>query len=109
MGKTSLSQRFCDDSFTSPVKAPTCPDFWLKVIQCGETNVKVALRETVGPFRNFFCRGAKGILLVYDVSDEVSFINIRNWMKVIHENASADVNILLIGNKCDVDPSERVS
>lgn len=47
--------------------------------------------------------------VVYDVSDEVSFVNVRNWMKLIRERAPTDVNILLIGNKCDVDPSKRVS
>lgn len=50
-----------------------------------------------------------GILLVYDVSDETTFANVRNWMRQIEQNAAENVNRVLIGNKCDVDPSERVS
>ncbi len=43
-----------------------------------------------------------GILLVYDVTDEKSFGNIRNWIKNIQEHASESVNKILVGNKCDL-------
>jgi len=49
-----------------------------------------------------------GILLVYDVMDDNSFSNVRNWMRQIDQNAAANVNRILIGNKCDCDASERV-
>jgi GTPase SAR1 family protein len=39
-----------------------------------------------------YYRGAMGILLVYDVTDEKSFGNIRNWIKNIEQHASESVN-----------------
>lgn len=39
-----------------------------------------------------YYRGAMGILLVYDVTDEGSFNNIRNWMRNIEQHASDNVN-----------------
>jgi hypothetical protein len=33
-----------------------------------------------------------GILLVYDITDEASFNNIRNWMRNIEQHASDNVN-----------------
>lgn len=39
-----------------------------------------------------YYRGAMGILLVYDVTDEASFNNVRNWMKNIETHASSTVN-----------------
>ena len=48
-----------------------------------------------------------GILLVYDVSDEGSFANIRNWMKNIEQHASDNVIRVLVGNKSDLDESKR--
>ena len=39
-----------------------------------------------------YYRGAMGILLVYDVTDEQSFNNIRNWMRQIQQHASDNVN-----------------
>ena len=48
-----------------------------------------------------------GILLVYDVGDEGTFNNIRNWMKNIDQHASDQVAKVLVGNKCDCDSSTR--
>lgn len=39
-----------------------------------------------------YYRGAMGILLLYDVTDEASFNNIRNWMRNIEQHASDNVN-----------------
>jgi Ras-related protein Rab-8A len=49
-----------------------------------------------------------GILLVYDVTDESSFNNIRNWIRNIEQHASDNVNKILVGNKADMDESKRV-
>jgi Ras-related protein Rab-8A len=48
-----------------------------------------------------------GILLVYDVSDEGSFANIRNWMKNIEQHASGNVIKVLVGNKSDLGEAKR--
>jgi len=42
-----------------------------------------------------------GILLVYDVTDQRSFDNIRTWHSNIEQHASEGVNKILIGNKSD--------
>ncbi|KAK9186105.1 hypothetical protein WN943_026467 [Citrus x changshan-huyou] len=54
-----------------------------------------------------YYRGAMGILLVYDVTDESSFNNIRNWIRNIEQHASDNVNKVLVGNKADMDESKR--
>lgn len=51
---------------------------------------------------------SQGIILVYDITDEKSFENIQNWMKSIKENASAGVERLLLGNKCDMEAKRKV-
>ena len=43
-----------------------------------------------------------GILLVYDVTDEQSFQNIRNWIRNIEQHAADNVDKILVGNKCDM-------
>ena len=52
---------------------------------------------------------SKGILLVYDITSEKSFDSIRNWIRNIEEHASADVERMLIGNKCDMNEKRQVS
>ena len=114
VGKTSLFHRFHYDSFESSSFATIGIDVMSTKVQCGGKVVKLKIwdfggQERFQPALAADYRGSKGILLVYDVSDEVSFINVRNWMKQINQNAPPDVNVMLIGNKCDADPSERVS
>jgi Ras-related protein Rab-8A len=80
---------------------------------CGDSKVKLQIWDTAGQerFRTIttaYYRGAMGILLVYDVSDETSFTNVRNWMRQIDQNAAENVNRILIGNKSDVDAADRV-
>jgi GTPase SAR1 family protein len=55
------------------------------------------LQDTAGQerFRTIttaYYRGAMGILLVYDVTDEQSFQNIRNWIRNIEQHAADNVN-----------------
>ena len=113
VGKSCLLLRYSDDSFTSSFITTIGIDFKIKSILIDESKVKLQIWDTAGQerFRTIttaYYRGAMGILLVYDVSDEASFANVRNWMRQIDQNAAENVNRILIGNKCDVDPSERV-
>ena len=45
----------------------------------------------IGNIHVFMCAGAMGILLVYDVTDEQTFNNIRNWMRQIQQHVRVDV------------------
>ena len=91
---------------------------------CGSI-VKLQIWDTAGQerFRTIttaYYRGAMGILLVYDGTDERSFnsqscssvlaerhlqiasiADIRTWHANVEQHATADVNKILIGNKCD--------
>lgn len=112
VGKSCLLLRYSDDSFTSSFITTIGIDFKIKSILCGESKVKLQIWDTAGQerFRTIttaYYRGAMGILLVYDVSDEASFTNVRNWMRQIDQNAAENVNRLLIGNKSDVEASDR--
>lgn len=106
--------RYSDDSFTSSFITTIGIDFKIKSIVIDDSKVKLQIWDTAGQerFRTIttaYYRGAMGILLVYDVTDEASFKNIGNWMKQIEQNAADNVNMVLIANKCDVPASERVS
>eukprot|EP01016_Furgasonia_blochmanni_P013453 TRINITY_DN1686_c0_g2_i8.p3 TRINITY_DN1686_c0_g2~~TRINITY_DN1686_c0_g2_i8.p3 ORF type:complete len:109 (+),score=44.84 TRINITY_DN1686_c0_g2_i8:66-392(+) len=60
--------------------------------------------------RDSYYRDANAIILVYDVTDIRSFNSIQEyWIKEL-ENKKKDDNVVLgmLGNKCDVDPRQRV-
>ena len=46
-------------------------------------------------------------MIVYDVSDRKSFDNIEQWLSDIEKFCPSKVCKMIIGNKCDINPSER--
>jgi GTPase SAR1 family protein len=46
--------------------------------------------------------------VVYDVTDQESFNNVKQWLNEIDRYASENVNKLLVGNKSDLDTKKVV-
>ena len=81
-------------------------DFKIKIINLEDKLIKLQIWDTAGQerFRTItktYYKGANGIILTYDVTDENSFKNIRAWVKQIEQNAQSSVCIVLVGNKSD--------
>lgn len=112
VGKSCLLLRFCDDSFSKSFITTIGIDFKVKTIDLEGKRVRLQIWDTAGQerFRTIttaYYRGAMGILLVYDITDQASFSNIRNWIGSIAEYASENVNVILVGNKVDMDETNR--
>lgn len=106
--------RFSDDTFTTSFITTIGIDFKVRTVELDGKRVKLQIWDTAGQerFRTIttaYYRGAMGILLVYDVTDESSFNNIRNWIRNIEQHASDNVNKILVGNKVDMDTKRVVS
>ncbi|OJA12519.1 hypothetical protein AZE42_07159 [Rhizopogon vesiculosus] len=106
VGKSCLLLRFCDDRWTPLIVATIGIDFKIRTIELDGKHIKLQIWDTSGleRFRTIttaYYRGAMGILLVYDVTNERSFNNIRNWHANVGQHASEGVNKILIGNKSD--------
>ena len=113
VGKTCLLLRFTDDSFTANHLTTIGIDFKIKIINLENKLIKLQIWDTAGQerFRTItktYYKGAHGIILTYDVTDETSFKNIKNWIKQIEQNAQNTVCKVLVGNKCDK-PDRKVS
>ncbi|CAM6098276.1 unnamed protein product [Calypogeia fissa] len=112
VGKSCLLLRFCDNSFVTSFITTIGIDFKVKTIELEGKRIRLQIWDTAGQerFRTIttaYYRGAMGILLVYDISDQGSFLNVRNWIGSIAEYASENVNVILVGNKADVDDATR--
>ncbi|PNT76789.1 hypothetical protein BRADI_1g53610v3, partial [Brachypodium distachyon] len=112
VGKSCLLLRFSDGSFTASFITTIGIDFKIRTVELDGKRIKLQIWDTAGQerFRTIttaYYRGAMGILLVYDVTDESSFNNIRNWIRNIEQHASDNVNKILVGNKADMDESKK--
>ena len=61
-------------------------DFKIKTINVQDQRVKLQVWDTAGQerFRTItqtYYKGAMGIILVYDCTEETTFNNIQNWLK----------------------------
>jgi len=113
VGKSCLLLRFADDSYTESYISTIGVDFKIRTIEMDGKTLKLQIWDTAGQERfrtitSSYYRGAHGIIIVYDVTDEESFRNVKNWIGEIKTYASQDVTRLLVGNKCDLPPSKRV-
>jgi len=107
VGKSALMNKFCDDNFSKTHIATIGVDFKYKNLFCDDKKVKLQIWDTAGQekFRSImktYYKGATGIILTYSIADRKSFQNVENWLKQIQIHASADVNVVLVGNKCDI-------
>ncbi|XP_003967490.1 ras-related protein Rab-8B [Takifugu rubripes] len=114
VGKTCLLFRFSEDSFNTTFISTIGIDFKIRTIELDGKRVKLQIWDTAGQerFRTIttaYYRGAMGIMLVYDTSNEKSFENIKNWIRNIEEHASSDVEKMILGNKCDMTDRRQVS
>ncbi|XP_074843330.1 ras-related protein Rab-10-like isoform X2 [Carettochelys insculpta] len=116
VGKTSIVRRYTEPGLAAAAAASYIAtvgiDFKVKTITFNDTTVKLQIWDTAGQeqfhtISTSYFRGAHGFVLVYDITNSDSFQGIRSWMKDIHEKADDEVDIVLLGNKCDKE-TERI-
>ncbi|XP_002735510.1 ras-related protein Rab-8A-like [Saccoglossus kowalevskii] len=114
VGKTCVLFRFSEDAFNSTFISTIGIDFKIRTIELDGKKIKLQIWDTAGQerFRTIttaYYRGAMGIMLVYDITNEKSFDNIKKWIRNIEEHASADVEKMILGNKCDMEDRRTVT
>ena len=110
VGKTCILRRFVENKFLKNHLATIGIDFKTKTLNINNQEIKLKIWDTAGQerFRNIttqYYKGADGIVLVYDVTDEASYEKIKDWMDQILSNTQQEeIGLVLLGNKCDMEP-----
>ena len=115
VGKSAFLTRYFKNSFNDTFIMTIGIDDENQIIKVFNTHYKLTVWDTAGQerFRSLpkrYYQNADGILLLYDVTQENTFNNIRNWVKDIHENSNFGdkQSLFLIGNKIDL-PNRVIS
>lgn len=115
VGKSSIVLRFVSNDFSENKEPTIGAAFLTQRVNINDHIVKFEIWDTAGQERfaslaPMYYRNAQAALVVYDVTKPQSFIKARHWVKELHEQASQDIIIALIGNKIDLledDPDSR--
>ncbi|CAL4967955.1 unnamed protein product [Urochloa decumbens] len=114
VGKSCLLLRFADDSYLDSYISTIGVDFKIRTVEQDGKTIKLQIWDTAGQERfrtitSSYYRGAHGIIVVYDVTDQESFNNVKQWLNEIDRYASDNVNKLLVGNKSDLTANKVVA
>ena len=107
VGKTCILLRFSEDSFSDHYELTIGLNYRIKTLNVDNNPIKMQIWDTSGEekfkaiAKNFY-RGAHGVILIYDVCEKNSFLDVKSWIEQIIENTDNDeIVMLLCGNKSD--------
>ncbi len=115
VGKTALTTRFTQGSFEADYKRTIGSDFAIKKLEFEDldANVTIQVWDLAGQprfevVRQGFYRGARGGLLVFDVTRRRTFLNIDNWKEECFKNLGYSIPLIVVANKVDLADSRAV-
>jgi small GTP-binding protein len=114
VGKTALVQQLIERSFNPQMQSTVGVQFSSWSVSDGDVEVRLNIWDTAGQerFRSVskaYFRGSAGALLVFALDDHVSFTDLDSWLNDLHQFASPNSVILLIGNKADLADGRQIT
>jgi len=114
VGKSSILTRFTENFFSQHTIMTVGIDYKTKKIAVDGCEIKLQIWDTAGQERyrsitqNFY-KNTMGVIVVFDLTDEASFENVRNWLRQIKTHAGENVCKILVGNKSDMPEARAVT
>ncbi len=114
VGKTNIINKYCKNDFSEQTKPTIGVEFYSKNLIINQKDpekakIKICLQiwDTAGQERfrgiaSSYYRRALGVILVYDIFNKKSFLNLEKWLEEIYLYSIKDVEIVLLGNKLDL-------
>ncbi len=116
VGKTSTILRFTDNAFSRrylPTMGVSISD---KLFRVKKNVIELILWDIAGQskfelMRRHFYQGSEAVVLVFDLTNPISFSSIRDWEADLRKNISDEKVMIgyLFGNKCDMIKERKIS
>lgn len=106
-GKTSILNRFIDDNFNQSHISTIAVDLKIKNLEFNNKNIKLQIWDLAGQERfkiitSSYYKEINAIIIVFDVTNKNSYDSIKNWIDSINMFAPKNINLILVGNKIDL-------
>ena len=113
-GKSSLINRYVNNKFNTFGQESIGPEEQSKYFEI-DNNLTVELsindftedKQMKKPVKTFY-KDAHGVLVVFDLTNEQSFKELKSYMEEINSNAPEDIVICILGNKSDLTADRKV-
>ena len=108
VGKTAIINRYIDGKFDDNYSCTINVQSRKKKISFNQDiSIEMSIWDTCGEEKyraltRQYYRESNGILLVFDLSNNKTFLNLKKWIKEIKEVAPKNVIVILAGNKVDL-------
>ena len=114
VGKTNILSKYLQNEFNPDSKATVGVEFGSKTFNINDNVIKAQIWDTAGTEKyrsitNAYYKGAKGAFVVYDITKKSSFNNIDKWLFDLKNNGDENINIILVGNKIDLENDRDVT
>lgn len=113
VGKTSLIKRYVHGTFQAVTISTIGVDFMVKNLELDDKEIHLSIWDFGGEkkFRTLFpgyISGASGALILCDISNRESFLDLSEWMELIH-NASGRITKFLVISKIDLQDAAAIT
>ena len=114
VGKTCISQRYINDSFTNNEQSTVGASYFQKKLEIDGKSINLDIWDTAGQERyrsmgKMFYKDAFIVLFVYDITDKKSFLELKNvWYDEIKKTGEKHSVLAVVGNKSDLYLKEQV-
>ena len=114
VGKSNILLKYLKNEFDPNSRATVGVEFGTKNILINNKKIKIQIWDTAGQERyrsitSAYYKGAKGALIVYDITRKSTFDNIDKWISDLKLNGDTNICIAIIGNKSDLEDKREVS
>ena len=112
VGKTGITIRFCEGQFKEEYKMTIGVNFGTKQMNYKEKSYTLQLWDIAGQerfkiFRTNYYKGAMGVIIVYDATNRLTFLDIANWI-CEYQKIIGPKPAIIVGNKADLPSSGQI-
>lgn len=115
VGKSSICTGFTKQVFPpGPIIANITVEFDWRTIEVECKKIKLQIWDTAGQnyyrgISRIYYRGAHGVFIVNDVTNELTFSWLESWLNGVKELAPEGIPVIVLGNKSDLTWERKVS
>ena len=114
VGKSNILLKYLKNEFDPNSRATVGVELGTQNIFLNNKKIKIQIWDTAGEERyrsitSAYYKGAKGALIVYDITKKSSFNNIDKWISDLKLNGDKNICIIILGNKSDLEDKREVN